>query len=319
MVSPTGPICFLRPALDVYSRWMSSPAHRQHVVSQVVLRKWALDGTLVPIDMVNGRIGRPRPPRSEGFEFDYVGGDYAAATERMWGEVESEAPSLLVALDVVPAALTSAQTASLVRLVALHLIRSRGFRAMADSSLANAAAPGGRLDRMMELLSDDHAVAQVALARTGLLPAGPAGAAIAREREVQRMAETFGPGGTFFVDQLVTNYERAVAALAGRPVEIARVADGELILGDNPAVPHNGSTGAWGFLNGADIGSGLIVMPLTPRLLVSIGGSTGEILLDAAAVDYLNRIQLLNAVKKVYVRPTSGLEQWVLNTRQAMT
>lgn len=296
---------------------MNAPPRRQHVVSETILKRWAVAGEVVAVDLRAGR-SRRRSPTAEAFEEWFVRDDYARPVEAVWGEVENDVPRLLDSLDA-GSPLQEDLRHVLTRLVSLHLVRSRGFQEMNARVIADSAAAGGRLHGVLSWFGDDQVVAMLAQARTGIIPAGPEGLALAREREVRRLADEFEPGGRFFVDQLLSNFERAAAMLATMRVEIGRVAEGQLVIADNPAVPHNPATGASGFLNGARIGEGPVMMPLTPHLMAVVGGGVeGETSLDGRAVEVLNRIQVSNAVKKVYATPGSGAEQWILGVREEM-
>lgn len=273
---------------------MNAPPRRQHVVSETILKRWSIAGEVVAVDLRNGRFQR-RSPSAEAFEEWLVREDYARPVEAVWGEVETGVPQLLDALDG-GRPLTPELRRVLTRLVSLHLVRSRGFQQMNARVIADSAAAGGRLHGILTWFGDDQVVAMLAQARTGLIPAGPEGLALAREREIQRLADEFEPGGRFFVDQILVNFDRAAAMLSDMRIEIGRVVEGELVIADNPAVPHNPVTRASGFLNGARIGEGPVMMPLTPHLIAVVGGGVeGDTTLDGHAVEVLNRIQISNA------------------------
>lgn len=296
---------------------MSTPPRRQHVVSETILKRWSIAGEVVAVDLRNGRFQR-RSPSAEAFEEWLVREVYARPVEAVWGEVETDVPQLLDALDG-GRPLTPELRRVLTRLVSLHLVRSRGFQQMNARVIADSAAAGGRLHGILTWFGDDQVVAMLAQARTGLIPAGPEGLALAREREIRRLADEFEPGGRFFVDQILVNFERAAAMLSDMRIEIGRVVEGELVIADNPAVPHNPVTRASGFLNGARIGEGPVMMPLTPHLIAVVGGGVeGDTTLDGHAVEVLNRIQISNAVKKVYATPGSDAHQWILGVREEL-
>lgn len=292
---------------------MSAPPRKQHTVSQVLLRRWATKGDVVAVDLTRGRAA-VRSTRAEAYEEFFVRPQFARAIEQVWQDIESEAPTLMAAVDSADRALPDEAKQGLARLVALHVVRSRGFRAMAGDVTAQGLRTGP-LAEILQVLADDSAVAALGEERTGIRPAGPEGVALAREREVQRLDEQFGDGGQFFVDQLLRHYERTVDVLASREIEIGRATAGEFVIGDNPAVPFNQATGKWGFPNGARVDTGRLVMPVSPTLLLSVGGPGGTFDLDARFVDFFNEVQVRNAVKKVYARQGSGLDEWVLALR----
>lgn len=105
---------------------MSTPPRRQHVVSETILKRWSIAGEVVAVDLRNGRFQR-RSPSAEAFEEWLVREDYARPVEAVWGEVETDVPQLLDALDG-GRPLTPELRRVLTRLVSLHLVRSRGFQ-----------------------------------------------------------------------------------------------------------------------------------------------------------------------------------------------
>jgi hypothetical protein len=294
-----------------------SPPRRQHLVSQFVLRQWAEGNVVSAIDLRHGRT-QERAPRAEGFAEWFVREDFARAIESVWQPIEARAASVLDLLLGGSRQLSTDDSATIRQLVALHVVRSRGIQAMVDR-LVRQSSVDGQLREILELLNDDSAIAALAEARLGIVPAGDEMIAIARNRELARLGKVFDPGGEFFVDQVLQNFDRATEALSHGGVEIGRVVDGELIIADNPAVPYNASTRAWGFLNGARLGDGPVMMPLAPTILVSVGGPDGETEIPRSAAEHLNKVQIHNAVNKVYARPGANLEDWVLAYRASVS
>lgn len=70
------------------------PSERQHVVSQVLLRRWAEDGFIRAVNLRWGTIA-PKSPRAEGFVPWFVQSDFSTVIEHIWKDIEDRTPAVL--------------------------------------------------------------------------------------------------------------------------------------------------------------------------------------------------------------------------------
>ena len=112
-------------------------------------------------------------------------------------------------------------------------------------------------------------------------------------------------------------YEDAGDAFEFRPVGLRVPAnpDNEFLLGDYPAFGVMRSTGEAGVdeFVGA-VGADEVVMPIAPRLAITIGATSGVERLTDAEVEAQNRLQVAKAQQYVHFRPSalfgSALSGW---------
>jgi hypothetical protein len=107
---------------------------RQHVVSKVVLTRYAVDGIVEIEDVRKPGRWRPKSPSVVGYVEDYVRHDSAGA-EAVWQRTETLLATALNELDggVVPE--RGSRTEQTVKdCLALHWARSHSFKAAADKA-----------------------------------------------------------------------------------------------------------------------------------------------------------------------------------------
>jgi hypothetical protein len=114
-----------------------------------------------------------------------------------------------------------------------------------------------------------------------------------------------GTGGTWFVERVLACYSRLMDVLASKAVQIGQSLEEGLIIGDNPATTYDPARGLVGLLGGANVLDGIIVMPLTPKFVISFGTTQGYIDLDGPTRQVLNNVQYASSVDWVYAKPGS--------------
>lgn len=286
---------------------MSTPPvpRKQHVVSRVLLKRFASRATPtggLELLEFNVRYGteRLRPPAAVGYVMDYLTAA-ASQAEQYWGEVENRLPAALAVVDDETVFEHTEHVETLKDCLALHLARSRTFRAIYDRLVQP------RLAQIWErLMSDPAAVAEFRARHNGLWPAGPEALASVVTPAVEQAEMTLS--AQFFRDQVMEHYEKARQLVAGTALQIARPEDGEFLIGDSPAQSlAAGSTGI-GPLGGIPWDGGTtIILPLGPGHLLGRSKEYRWVSLDAAGVRKLNSAQVGSAQDRVMYRPGSGL------------
>ncbi len=164
----------------------------QHVVSAVLLRRWAVGGFVLMYDLRHD-FAKPRSPRAEGYitGFTRVG---ARDFEARWGAIEDRMPSVFEALDGRSLFAEPEALGRLKDFVALHFARSRTMREVYRRSI----------DHAMKKLKNDgdlrrpERLDELFFLRFGLHPAGPGAREAAYEAAVDHIHSTLREGGEFF-------------------------------------------------------------------------------------------------------------------------
>jgi hypothetical protein len=144
----------------------------------------------------------------------------------------------------------------------------------------------------------------------------PSGDADNRERavqELQRPINEWIAAGALFRVMMESRYRRTRQWLRGLGVEILSPRHGEFVVGDIPALtvrkgmPNSGVNGGIGYAF-ADA----IVLPIAPDYLIRVvDGSSRYATIDDEDVRELNAWQVRGAFNHVYLRPGSGLEEYI--------
>ena len=107
---------------------------RQHVVSKVVLVRFAVDGIVEIEDVRKPGRWRPKSPSAVGYVEDYVRHD-SAGDEAVWQRTETLLATALNELDGGVAPERGSRTEQTVKdCLALHWARSHSFKAAADKA-----------------------------------------------------------------------------------------------------------------------------------------------------------------------------------------
>lgn len=118
--------------------------------------------------------------------------------------------------------------------------------------------------------------------------------------------------GIYFRVMLVERFGRFAEMLKNQPLEIRRATGGEALIGDVPVIavrfghPGTGPRDDSGLANCDEL-----VMPIGPNLFAVLGAGMGYTEADSAEVERLNAAQVRASADYVYLRPSSGLEQFV--------
>jgi hypothetical protein len=287
---------------------------RQHVISQVVLRRFVEDippggRQLARFDLAASRIGLTGT-NGVGYVDDFVPVD-SEATESLWQEVETRLPDAITAALNGTAVTSPVHLSALRRAVGLHFARNPQSLTVHNQSYADAIQ--GHIDQSVGTVLAAEAFRR----RYGLVPAGPEGRRIGAETAVGRLVQLHTDGGLFRLS-VQRLYEMVCDRFDATGIGVITPANPskEFLLGDIPAVTVNRGTGAAGVAQGVTVGNAdEIFMPLTPRLIVSVGSLTGTRSVSDAEVDHYNEIQARVAQDYVVHRPGANFTASILAWR----
>jgi hypothetical protein len=285
---------------------MSSPTiERQHVISQVVLRKFVEEvpprgRVLAQYYLADGRVDETGT-RGVGVVDDFVPVD-SEATERLWQEVEDRLNRAVAAALNGTALGNPTHVSTLRNVVALHFVRNPQTLTVHNQSFADT------LDRYLDQAAQTPFAAEAFYRRYGLVAAGPEALRLGAEASQERLVTLHREGGLFRLS-VQRLYEKVCDRFDTKGVEILTPASAtkEFLLGDVPAITV-AATGAFGLSQGVTIDDAdKIVMPLTPRLLVAIGPPTASRTISDDEVDSYNEMQVREARGYVMYRPGANL------------
>jgi hypothetical protein len=295
-----------RPPWDAWSV-TRAPTEKQHLVSRVLLSRWAVQNKLIAFNL---QLDRPRrrAPSAEGFQKWFVQEHESSRMETLWAKVEARLPAVFRAVDNETALDDPGYVRTLKDLLALHAIRALYVSQMwADAMVGSEHAAA-----VLELANDPGLLAGHFHERTGLEAAGPGAILEERNRILRDVVRRLGVGGTAFAESLEEQLEKLKAWLEPRNLEIGVAQQGAFIIADSPAVTADSVTGRVGFRAGATIGaSDAFVLPLDPRHVLAAGGGGRFIPVSGDGVDQLNVVQVKAAQAKVYFREDAGTLSWV--------
>ncbi|WP_169316883.1 DUF4238 domain-containing protein [Actinacidiphila oryziradicis] len=286
---------------------------RQHLVSQVILKAFTEPGPrgsgcrLLPFDLrYPERRHKLQTTRACGWVEDFVAFDSEAA-EDLWGSIERKVPAALAAVHAgVPFA--DPDHASVLRdLVVLHFVRSLHYREVHVSAFAKVRAElRSSLVQIYGKQLHHEALRETGLHLTGRRTLGAYAELLIDRSQTVRDHES----GKLFRTSVESTFRKVQAQASTWQVEIHTPASGKFLIGDNPAVTLNQSSGVteWGMPFG-DATS--MVLPIGPQHLVALGPRNRAGTLSAAEVEALNTVQVYAARRYVYMHPCSGLEAFV--------
>jgi hypothetical protein len=279
----------------------------QHLVSQVLLRRWAENHKVRAYDMVTASAKLVAPART-AFVLGLTKVD-AKAHEDRWGKIETPMPRVFASIDNGTFFDDERQWNRLRDFAALQYARSLTFIDAYEQSLSKvrsniATDPD---------LRDPDTLSSLFLARHRLHAAGPEALRIAHRDATELIVDHVARGSEFFAEALQDAFGTMRERLAGYEIQLGRVPDEtELLLGDNPNLTFDADTSRVGTtLDRADA----VVLPLGPKVVFTPAKTGGWFNIPATAVDRMNSIQLMGVHQHVYLRPGSTLEPFVTRWR----
>lgn len=247
---------------------MTDGAHikRQHVVSRVVLTRFAIGGSLEVEDGRRPDRWRLRSPSATGYVEDYVRHDSLGA-EALWQKTETLLAAALDALEAGEIPKQGSKTEQTIKdCLALHWARSHSLRAVTDRAWKEA-----RRASVDELAGRPDILAQVFTQRTGRTDPTPQDLADVNADLHRGPEEVLD--GRHFSRRVRHFYAEAQAHFADRSLEVGRCMPEarDLVISDNPVVTPSRHKPGLNAEQGVALGDASHVgMPLGPRLFVSL-------------------------------------------------
>jgi Protein of unknown function (DUF4238) len=283
---------------------MSRPTRkRQHVISEVVLRRFAgpvpsAGRQLVRFDLAAGQ-GALAKAKCVGYVEDFVPVD-SQATEDLWHTVETRLREAIKAAINGTALGSPVHATTLRNAVALHYVRNPQTLIVHNQSFADALQKD--IDRMAKTRYAAHAFEQ----KYRIAAAGPEALRLGAEAIYDRLIRLHEEGGLFRLS-VQRLFEKVCGRFDTRGIQILTPASTtkEFLIGDLPAITVDRATGAAGPgvpIDDADE----ILMPLTPRLLVVVGLADGTRSIPDDDVDSHNALQARLARDYLIHRPAAS-------------
>ncbi len=274
---------------------------KQHVVSQVVLREWTVDGRLRELNLSWPDSGwRWSTPAGSGYVPRFVRVD-AAKLEARWKEVEDRLPAALDELRLgAPVGPGTATEDAVIACLAMHWARSKAIRGASDRIYEEQRqASMARLAREPGLLERIH------LATAGIHVTGPEARRLTNERLHAGPPEIVS--GAWFAKRVIDYYEQALDWYGQQHLQVydIPVDAPDLFISDAPVLtPNRDSTGLSPLTQVPLRKARAVAMPLGPRLAVSLNPVPERVTVTRAHAEELNEMQRKAAVECLYRRPT---------------
>ena len=294
---------------------VGSVPHKQHVVSQAILKGFAAPGTsgrgwsLRPFNVAHNKVQRDRGLSGCAYVRDFI--MYAAqSAELTWKAVEDRLPPAIAAArnGVLHASPASDLRDTITDALALHFVRNNRLLREEARIVAQATSDV----RTQALLEHEAMLRQEFVHRYRIYPAGRQALEAVLDDAMIPWREHIKSGALTRVS-LESLFERIRIGLRGMPVEVWHVPRrAELLISDNAAFTFAYSDSnskieinmAFGDSRGA-------ALPIARDCLVVIGPVAKDDELPTDKVDLFNELQVRNADAHVYFRPGSGLEPLV--------
>ena len=276
------------------------PAKRQHTVSQIVLRQFALRGILTIYDSEQGLFLSKGPRGAFHMPFDQH--DPLGSEER-WGEIETQMPKLYAALEARCTPGDPGLEAMVHDVLALHWARSGAMKTahqevtdqVTRRSMEKLARYPGILEREMLRLVGLHATSAEALDWFNQE---------IHARVVRENSEEWWSGRN------ARNFAEARKMMSKWSVQIGYAPVGcELIISDSPVVTVKCGHDGLGPHQGVALGDASeIFMPLSPSVMVALGPEPTTIELGPEVVDRYNELQIRARLRWLCCRPSGSAE-----------
>ena len=283
----------------------AAPVREQHVVSQVLLKRFAAPGP-GSAGLQVGRFDLDHPERFHkdkgtggcGWVKDFV--PFASGSlENLWGETEQRLPAALAAVDDGSVGKDDMAMATLRDVVALHFVRSIRTRDMHERVWEEVFAA----HRRSMLREGSERVRFAAHLEHGIHVTGPQGVEYFADRFMAPSAQLQESGAVLRAG-IEDTFQRARQMLAHAQLEIVTPLEGEFLIGDSPAVSLRYRTLSGNTVFGVALGdANTVVLPIGPRYLIALARETRTFKVPRSVVDELNTIQVLAAQRYVHHRP----------------
>jgi hypothetical protein len=289
----------------------------QHVISKVILKRFAATdgpdkGLIYPFRLKYPQA-RHRPflgPDGCGKVPNFV--TYASASvERLWQETENKLHDALAAVDGGTLFKSDSHVATIKDAIALHFARSIAARIVHFRlwvQLAVAARARWMTVWRPRLEYEFYR-------KKGFYAAGEEALELFLDESMQFSMELASSGALFRV-RIEELFRQARERSDRSALEILSAGDSEFLLGDVPALTVRRDRNQVGVLGGIAMDDAhAVILPLGPHHVASLGKSNLTAELSRDQVAHANGLQVAGAVEYVYLRPGSGLEEFVRSVR----
>lgn len=284
----------------------------QHVVSQVILRRFARrverrQGRQLSWMNLEYPAAKPKfsGPAGCGVAPHFV--RYASrSAERIWAVIEDRLPPALQACDNGTLFDHPKHVNTIKEAIALHFVRSYQTLGVHERAWAET-----RDEHRSAWLNMPGFLDRAHYARTGLYAAGVE-ALEATADDLLAPVEALVRSGAMFRARIEDVFKMALEKAKAACLEIGKPGNGEFLIGDTPALAIRYDRPGVRPLDGIAMGdANAVLLPLGPRRLASLGKVDMYGTIPKEWVDAFNTLQVRAAHKHVYFRPGSGLEEFV--------
>ena len=306
------PASIVRRIRELASQASAGHVPGQHVVSKVILSRFAgvsgpEAGLLYPFrlhypDARHRLLG----PDGCGKVPDFI--SYASGSaERLWKQTEDRLHDALAALDSGTLPASAMRQAAIKDAIALHYARSTAARIVHFRTFVQVYAASRAL-----WMTDWRPRLEAAFYQAkGFYAAGDQ--ALGRFLdEVMQPSLDMAASGQLFRVRVEEIYRQARAWISGSALEILSPDDSEFLIGDVPALTIRRGCPQPGVAAGIALGdASTVIMPLGPRHLAALARTSLTAQLTPEQVAAANSYQVKGAAEYVWLRPGSGLEEFV--------
>lgn len=284
------------------------PVRRQHLVSKVLLKRFASRDrdnlNLRAYDLDHG-TSKLRPYASVGYVEDFVRFRSARA-EKLWSQTENQLPAALKAVDDKTIFSHPSLVTALKETLVMHY-----FRAEQTRVAHHHAWTSGSQQTRAALLAQPEMLRSYARVRFGKAwdDAHDLGAIV---DEILRHPTELHASEVLFQASLERLFDRGQQWAAPMQLEIGESTSRDFLLGDAPTVAYN----AFQLLpRTALMDSATVALPISPRIVISLGIKQAWGPVDAAVINEINEAQIRQATRYVYAHPESNLEGFIRSAR----
>ena len=227
--------------------------------------------------------------------------------EQLWKETEDKMHDALAALDAGVLFENKSYVNTIKDSIALHFARSKATRVVHYRVWEEAVAASRRrwMTEWRPRLEYEF------YKEKGFCAAGNE-ALTAFVNELLELSMSLADSGALFRERLEHLYRQARLRTDNAELEIFTADDDEFVIGDVPALTVRNDRGEVGVLGGISMDDAQSVfLPLGPRHVAALGKVNITAQLTAEQVKVTNNRQLLGAIEYVYLRPGSGLKEFV--------
>ncbi|CAM5282764.1 hypothetical protein LSHI6S_00352 [Leifsonia shinshuensis] len=285
------------------------PVRRQHVVSRVLLKRFAepLQGTpkVRAFDLQFGK-SKLRSYSSVGYVENFIAFRSAEA-ERLWARTENLLTDALNAVDRQTLFSEPELVEVIKQAVVMHYLRAEATKLIHQSVWSRV-----RAQTHAELLADPARLRQFATRRFGTDWEQTRSLTDVADELLAPMT-TLQHSDALFQASIENRFDRAQEWVAHQSLEICTSDGPEFVLGDAPAAAYNARR-LWP--RPALLDASAVVLPLGRTVLASLGPKNQRGSVDRATVNEVNEAQIRQATRRVFAHPKSSVDGFVWSARE---